>query len=444
MEQTKNRSAMRPLSGKTMSFSRVAEAYDAELTLELELQKSRWLERLRWLAVVAQVCCGGLGLHYGLLQPDDLPAYLVVVSLLATFNLFWSKFRHRISSANVMPTVFLEMALDLFTLGFLLSMTGGCMNPLFALLYLHAALGPLMLKGVWSKLYLLTIAVCLASICLSTELVNHGGQFGQNLPKQLKLAAELFVVFVIWALTHWFSTALDRLKQTIANLQRQKQRGDHLRALGAMAASFSHEFSTPLNTAKIRIERVARRNAQLNHDNDFKASVDALDQCESILKGLFDSDQLIAAARLDAIDLVSFVSRICASWQESQPDTKLVMKKPENYSEIACRVPKMVLARSIVDLLDNAAQALDDANRLIEVSVSREKDQAHVLIADRGRGLTHFVKERMGDPFLSTRADGVGLGLFTAIAMMEALGGLLRVDDREHGGTIVTLQFPVS
>ena len=434
---------MRPLSGKTLRYSNPASMLGMGILGNVEHEKSVWLGRLRWFAALAQILCGILGIRYGLLRASDIPVYFSVVGLLVAFNIVWPTIRIRFAKATRIPAVFFEMGFDLISLGILLSVTDGCSNPLYAIIYLHAALGPLMLSAYWSKAYLILTIVCLGRVCLGSEILSHAGLHSGHLPRELRLAAELFVVLVIWGLTYWVSSLLNSSKQTIVRLQRQKQRGDHLRALGAMAASFSHEFSTPLNTAKIRAERLARRHAQVNSDADYKAVVSALDQCESTLRCLFDSDQRLGVANFDKIELKTFVGQVCKRWQESKPEIPLKFNHSLSDTDITCKIPQIVLARSIIDLLDNAAQSSDTLHSPIDVQVFTKHQKAHVVISDRGRGVTQFIKERLGDPFLSTREDGVGLGLFTANAMMEALGGLFRIDDRTNGGTVVTLEFPI-
>ena len=76
------------------------------------------------------------------------------------------------------------------------------------------------------------------------------------------------------------------------------------------------------------------------------------------------------------------------------------------------------------------------------MTLSVDGGRAVIEVADRGCGMPSFVRERFGEPFVSTHATGTGLGLYTANALMEALGGALLVRDRERGGTVVTMTFP--
>lgn len=432
---------MRGLSSKILAFSADRPFAEVFASDDETQAKAMWLMRLRWLAVGAQVICASLGLSLGMLAREQLPLYLAVVGGLVALNLANLAMIHRRPSWLGMPALYLQMALDLAALGMLLNLSHGCSNPLVALIYLHAVLGPLVLRGRWSVAYLATTCLCLTLVCFHSQPMFHLDA-RIIMPRGLVLATELLVVFVIWGLTNWFATSFGHLRSEMAQMQRQRQRSDHLRALGAMAASFSHEFSTPLNTAKIRLDRLTRLRPELASDSDLKASQIALGQCEATLRDLFETDQRIGAVQMEDIDLAPCVRQVCDRWLAGRSETRLSFAAPSDDASISCRVPPLVFTRSLVDLLDNAVEAMVGVAAEIEVAVSAGGDHALVAIADRGQGVSRLVKERVGDPFISTRPGGVGLGLYTANALMEALGGTLSIRDRERGGTVVTLAFP--
>ena len=64
-----------------------------------------------------------------------------------------------------------------------------------------------------------------------------------------------------------------------------------------------------------------------------------------------------------------------------------------------------------------------------------------VCVADNGRGLPREDRERLVEPYVTTRAKGTGLGLAIVKKIMEDHGGALRLEDNPGGGARVTLQF---
>jgi signal transduction histidine kinase len=70
-------------------------------------------------------------------------------------------------------------------------------------------------------------------------------------------------------------------------------------------------------------------------------------------------------------------------------------------------------------------------------------EKACIKIEDRGCGISAAVKARIGEPFVTTRASGAGLGLFAARSFAEAFGGFLEISDLAGGGTVVSLHLPI-
>ena len=77
----------------------------------------------------------------------------------------------------------------------------------------------------------------------------------------------------------------------------------------------------------------------------------------------------------------------------------------------------------------------------INVSVTDEAGQAAVIVEDNGRGLPEQGRERLTEPYVTTRAKGTGLGLAIVKKIMEDHQGELVLEDREPEGARVRLLF---
>jgi two-component system sensor histidine kinase RegB len=404
-------------------------------------EKARWLVNLRWVAISAQLLCIPPGLFLELLQPPDLPVYLAIVASLVVVNLVAPRFAHRFARKGEWY-LFFHLVIDLAALGTLLAISSGCQNPMAALIYLNAALGPLILSGIRNIAFLTATCLCLVIVCYFTLMPLHHVP-GAALPREIKLGAELMVVGLIWQLTRWVAGHLGELSRSVDVLESRKIRVDNLRALGAMAATFSHEFATPLNTVKLRLERIRRRQNSANGtEDDVKSALAGMRQCETVLRSLFAAEPSTTSATAEPIALGPFVESVCLAWQRDHTQVALDVTQTESAHSAACRVPGLVLARSLIDLLDNAVEA-SPAGATIDVSLRADMEKARIDIEDRGCGIPSEVKARIGEPFITTRASGAGLGLFTARSFAEAFGGSLDIRDRAGGGTVVSLQLPV-
>jgi signal transduction histidine kinase len=104
------------------------------------------------------------------------------------------------------------------------------------------------------------------------------------------------------------------------------------------------------------------------------------------------------------------------------------------------------LKDALVSLLDNALEAAGPAGKVLVRSFATgepPRRRAQIEIIDNGPGMSEeFVRDRLFQPFQTTKPDGVGLGLFTANEIVRHHGGRVRVRTRSGEGTVVRLSFP--
>jgi two-component system sensor histidine kinase RegB len=289
-------------------------------------EKAQWLIKLRWVAIAAQLLCIVPGLSFELLRPSDLPLYLAIVAGLAVFNLIAPRAARRFTFSGEWH-LFGHLGVDLAALGALLAISNGCHNPLVALIYLNAALGPLILSGARNAASLAATCLCLVMVCYFTLTPLHPMP-SSALPRGIKLAAELTVVGLIWQLTRWVAGRLATLSRSVDALERRKIRIDNLRALGAMAATFSHEFATPLNTVNLRLERIRRRATGANGiEDDVNGALSGMRQCQTVLRSLFATEPSPKSLAAEPVTLGPFVESVCRPGSGITPRSRSVSRK---------------------------------------------------------------------------------------------------------------------
>jgi two-component system sensor histidine kinase RegB len=94
-------------------------------------------------------------------------------------------------------------------------------------------------------------------------------------------------------------------------------------------------------------------------------------------------------------------------------------------------------------LLDNALHATGARGTPILVGLAEERDAVVVRVEDAGTGVAPHVAKRLGEPFLTTKepGEGMGLGLYLVRTLLAHVGGALEVAARAPQGTTVTLRF---
>lgn len=97
-------------------------------------------------------------------------------------------------------------------------------------------------------------------------------------------------------------------------------------------------------------------------------------------------------------------------------------------------------------LIENAVEAAAPAGRVVVRSFAMgngRRSRAVVEVIDNGSGMSpEFIRESLFQPFVTTKSNGVGLGLFTAAQIVRFHGGTMKVSSQPGGGTVIRLAFP--
>ncbi len=399
--------------------------------------KLAWVVRLRWVAIAAQLLSIIPALEFRLLEPKMLPLFGAVIATLAVLNIgTWIGLRR--GSRGSAGHLIIQLGADILGLSALLILTGGAWNPMIPILLVHTVLGALLLEG---RLGLAFFGLLLASFVL-IQANSHipPGLAGTLVPANILFPAQLVVVLIFWILTTWLSRTLDSFKIWFAEAQERKTRIDRLRAVGALAAGLSHEFATPLNTAQLKLSRLARRHG-LEADEDLRTAVEELERCGDILRHMAGSQLHPDRLRLEIVDLDALVRQVCESIATVHEEATIRFLSDGRGSKRVL-VPTVAFSQALINLIDNAIESGGSGGE-VEVVVVRNGTRAELSVQDRGSGWPEVVRRHLGEPFVTTKPEGIGLGLYYVHSLAEAIGAELTLDDREFGGAVAKLSLPI-
>jgi putative PEP-CTERM system histidine kinase len=112
-------------------------------------------------------------------------------------------------------------------------------------------------------------------------------------------------------------------------------------------------------------------------------------------------------------------------------------------SNLSAEVDRSALEQAVSHLLQNALDA--SSNSPVTVRVSRTGAEVAVSIVDKGVGMdADFIRNRLFQPFASTKPGGFGVGAFEARSLIAAMGGQVRVSSRPGRGTTFTITLPAA
>ena len=124
-------------------------------------------------------------------------------------------------------------------------------------------------------------------------------------------------------------------------------------------------------------------------------------------------------------------------WQLMRPLLKTRIQFADSPAVKAVFHP--TIAQSILNLLNNAA----DASEQVDIAISWNNETATISIRDFGAGLDADKLDRLGQPFVTDKADGLGLGLFLSQATLTRFGGSVSLQNVPEGGTLTQISLPL-
>ena len=108
---------------------------------------------------------------------------------------------------------------------------------------------------------------------------------------------------------------------------------------------------------------------------------------------------------------------------------------------------RIQLQQVILNLVVNGIDAMRDTpseERIIGIRTSRVENFAELSVSDRGPGIPEENLKEVFEPFFTSKAEGIGMGLSIARTIVEAHHGRISVENRRDGGAIFLIRLPFS
>ncbi len=217
-----------------------------------------------------------------------------------------------------------------------------------------------------------------------------------------------------------------------------------------IARRIAHEIKNPLTPIQLSAERLKRK-----YLKEIKTDRAVFEQCtDTIIRQVGDLgrivDEFSSFARMpkaipEPNDLTIVVKEATVLQRVSSADITIETK--ENEPHLIFAFDRRLITQAITNLVKNAIEAIEGrekpktkGNILVESGL--EQGHPYLRVTDNGIGLPHENRNRLAEPYMTTREKGTGLGLAIVKRIMEEHGGRLKLEDSSEGeGAIVTLFF---
>jgi C4-dicarboxylate-specific signal transduction histidine kinase len=221
-------------------------------------------------------------------------------------------------------------------------------------------------------------------------------------------------------------------------------------AAGELTASIAHEINQPLGAILTNAETA---------DAILQSSSPDITELKDIVKDILQADQRAsevirrmrsllkkAPFELKSLDL-NDVARETVEFLSSLA----VARKFELVSVITPNAlpilgDRIQLQQVILNLVVNGMDAMKDnssENRIISIRTSRVEKFAQLFVSDRGPGIPEDKLNEVFEPFFTSKAEGMGMGLSIARTIVEAHHGLISAKNRDHGGATFKIRLPL-
>mgnify|MGYP003645261222 CR=1 FL=1 len=224
-----------------------------------------------------------------------------------------------------------------------------------------------------------------------------------------------------------------------------------------VARRIAHEIKNPLTPIQLSAERLKRK-----YLKQIEVDAPIFSQCtDTIIRQVGDLrrmvDEFSSFARMPApmlkeTDLTDIVKQSVFLQDVAATRIRFSTLMTDEFKNIEC--DGRLVGQALTNILKNAVESVssrleqdDDAGVVgaeggfIEVEMSQDSEKTIISVEDNGLGLPQSHKDRLMEPYVTTRVKGTGLGLAIVRRIMEEHGGTVRIADRHPQGARVILSF---
>ena len=242
-------------------------------------------------------------------------------------------------------------------------------------------------------------------------------------------------------------------RRQLAEVQARQRMAELARVMrfstaGELTASIAHEINQPLGSiltnaeaAQAILKSLSPDMAELNEIvddivRDDRRASEVIRRMKSLLtKAPFELKSL------DLNDVVRETIEFLSTLPRKVELTSLITQ-----NALPILGDRIQLQQVILNLVMNGIDAMRDTpteNRIISIRTARVENFAQLSVSDRGSGIPEDKLKEVFEPFFTSKAEGMGMGLSIARTIIEAHHGLISAKNRDHGGATFRIRLPL-
>jgi signal transduction histidine kinase/FixJ family two-component response regulator len=224
--------------------------------------------------------------------------------------------------------------------------------------------------------------------------------------------------------------------------QRALIQAEKMATVGRLTASIAHEINNPLQAVQNCLHLTDRRELAAPDRQKYLAL--AQSELERLMHTVQRMLEFYRPGAVDRkpIDVNDVVNRLLVLVESQLKDHRIRVK-----TKLAPRLPKVLVVKDqiqqvFLNLTLNAMEAMPDGGELY-ISTLATKRAVDVTFEDNGPGIPEEDRERVFEPFVSTKTSGTGLGLAVSYGIIAAHGGSLELVPGQERGACFRVTLPI-
>jgi len=241
------------------------------------------------------------------------------------------------------------------------------------------------------------------------------------------------------------SRKLLRARERMEAASSKLMQAEKLASIGRISAGIAHEIRNALTSVKLNIQKLVQSDRLDEIEKEhLSISQEGIGQMEKFIKELLDFTR-VSELNLDRFFIEQILDESIKTLADTLELKKVALEKSYEKGLPQVLVDADKLKQVFLNILRNAFEAVEEKGK-INISISLLKEQEgskiRVFISDNGCGIPEEKRETVFEPFYTTKASGIGLGLPIARKIIEQHRGTIRVKENAAKGTSFEILIP--